>query len=142
MFALILSLFFNNRAIESTHISEMILTDCPETVNHAPKNSQNNVANAVETRCGWFHNPTPGNAWLQDRDREWIIGTQGGHQAAGGPWPRFSEEEWVNTNIHYGYGCACLEVIADHETGKILEIKSARSQPLKVCHQDPNLGSP
>ena len=115
---------------ESTHAS-----DCPE----APNNSQ--VAEAVETRCGWFHNPTPGNAWLQDRDRDWIIGTQGGPQAKG-KWPRFSDDQWVNTNIHYGYGCACLEVIADQNTGRILEIKSARSQPLEVCHQDPNLGSP
>lgn len=116
--------------VESTQAS-----DCPEI----PKNSQ--VAAAVETRCGWFHNPTPGNAWLKDRDREWIIGTQGGPQAKG-EWPQFSADQWVNTNINYGYGCACLEVIADKNTGRILEIKSARSQPLEVCHQDPNLGSP
>ncbi|HET7863945.1 MAG TPA: DUF4087 domain-containing protein, partial [Burkholderiaceae bacterium] len=34
-------------------------------------------------RCGWFDNPTPGNATLVDRDGEWTIGLQGGHQASG-----------------------------------------------------------
>jgi hypothetical protein len=34
---------------------------------------------AEENRCGWFSNPTPGNAWLKDRDGEWTIGTQGNH---------------------------------------------------------------
>ncbi|MGO4778074.1 DUF4087 domain-containing protein, partial [Lysobacter sp. 2RAB21] len=32
---------------------------------------------AVENRCGWFVNPSPANAWLIDRDGEWIIATQG-----------------------------------------------------------------
>ena len=25
---------------------------------------------AAKTRCGWFENPAPGNAWLTDRDGE------------------------------------------------------------------------
>jgi hypothetical protein len=32
----------------------------------------------VETRCGWFSNPTPANASLYDAQREWIISVQGG----------------------------------------------------------------
>ena len=40
------------------------------------------------TRCGWFSNPTPANASLYDRDGEWVIGVQGGHQAEG-DWPDF-----------------------------------------------------
>jgi hypothetical protein len=35
-------------------------------------------AEAVQ-RCGWFDNPTSGNAWLYDRDGEWTVGIQGGH---------------------------------------------------------------
>jgi hypothetical protein len=37
----------------------------------------------TQTLCGWFQNPTPGNAWLQDRSAEWVVGIQGGHQAEG-----------------------------------------------------------
>src|SRR5262252_1346146 len=64
---------------------------------------------ASETRCGWFSNPTPGNASLHDRAAEWIIGVQGGHQADG-DWPEFAPGQWVETNGHYGYGCACLRL--------------------------------
>ena len=41
------------------------------------------AATPFETRCGWFSNPTPSNAFLSDRHGEWIIGLQGGHQAKG-----------------------------------------------------------
>lgn len=34
----------------------------------------------VALRCGWFDNPTPGNASPTDRDGQWLIGLQGGHQ--------------------------------------------------------------
>lgn len=61
----------------------------------------------AETRCGWFSNPTPANAWLHDRDGQWTIGAQGGHHAEG-DWPSFKAGQWVETNGHYGHGCACL----------------------------------
>lgn len=35
---------------------------------------------SLETRCGWFHNPSPANITLYDRDGEWILGVQGGYQ--------------------------------------------------------------
>jgi len=50
-----------------------------------------------ETRCGWFVNPTSGNAWLIDHDGESSVGIQGGHQADG-DWPQFRDAEWVVTN--------------------------------------------
>src|SRR5690348_8019506 len=62
----------------------------------------------TQNRCGWFYNPTPGNAWLFDRDGEWTIGVQGGPQADG-DWPNF-REQWVETNGGYGYGCGCFSV--------------------------------
>lgn len=90
---------------------------------------------AAETRCGWFDNPTPANASLHDREDEWIIGVQGGHQAEG-DWPEFGPKQWVETNGHYGYGCACMSVEVDRETHHVLEIKSARARPLSACRRD------
>ncbi|HNC22106.1 MAG: DUF4087 domain-containing protein [Candidatus Accumulibacter phosphatis] len=89
-------------------------------------------------RCGWFDNPTPGNAWLTDRDAQWIIGTQGGHQAEG-DWPEFQPGEWISTNRSYGYGCACMSVIADTSLHEIQRIVSAKSRPLSACKKDPTL---
>lgn len=91
-----------------------------------------------ETRCGWFSNPTPANASLHDRDDEWIIGVQGGHQAEG-DWPEFSPKQWIETNVHYGYGCACLRVRVERETNRVLEIESARARPLSACRRDRRL---
>jgi hypothetical protein len=88
------------------------------------------------TRCGWFVNPTPGNAWLIDRDGEWTVGIQGGHQADG-DWPQFRDAEWVVTNSGYhGYGCACLKLVADSRTQEVARIVSARTRPLRACRQD------
>ena len=88
-----------------------------------------------EMRCGWFSNPTPANAWLHDRDGVWTIGIQGGYQAEG-DWPDFSPKQWVVTNVHYGYGCACLKVRVDRSTKKVIEIESAQARPLSVCRRD------
>jgi hypothetical protein len=92
----------------------------------------------VETRCGWFSNPTPANASLYDREDEWIIGVQGGYQAEG-DWPNFPPKEWVETNVHYGYGCACLRVQVNQSTKEVIKIESGRSRPLSVCRRDPAL---
>jgi uncharacterized protein DUF4087 len=95
-----------------------------------------------ETRCGWFDNPTPSNVWLHDRDGEWTIGIQGGHQAEG-PWPTFKKRQWVHTNGgSYGYGCACLRVEADHKTKRVLTIKRAEARELAACRADPALKEP
>ena len=89
----------------------------------------------LETRCGWFSNPTPANASLYDRDGKWIIGVQGGYQAKG-DWPNFGPKQWVETNVHYGYGCACLRARVDRETSRVIEIVSARPRALSVCRRD------
>lgn len=95
----------------------------------------------AQTRCGWFSNPTPANAWLEDKDGQWIIGTQGGHQAEG-DWPSFKRSQWVKTNGSYGYGCACIKGIADQATHEISVIKSATARPLSVCRKDRTLKKP
>ena len=95
---------------------------------------------AEENRCGWFSNPTPGNAWLKDRDGEWIIGTQGSEPAEG-DWPEFKRGQWVVTNgSSYGYGCACMRVTVDKKEMRVLAIKSARALPLATCRNDKAIG--
>ncbi len=101
-------------------------------ISTAPEVSQ------VETRCGWFSNPTPANASLYDRDDEWIIGVQGGYQAEG-DWPSFGPGQWVKTNVNYGYGCACMQVRVNNESHEVIEIASSRARPLSACRSDRNL---
>jgi len=93
------------------------------------------AAVVAETRCGWFQNPTPANAWLIDATGEWIIGIQGGYQADG-DWPGFSDARWIKTNVHYGYGCACMKVTTTRAEKRILTILSATSKPLSTCRKD------
>lgn len=97
---------------------------------------------APEMRCGWFDNPTPANAWLTDRDGEWLISMQGGYQATG-DWPAFDDSkgtQWVYENVgSYGYGCACMRVVTDPRRRRIVEILSASAKPLRACRRDPAL---
>ena len=95
----------------------------------------------LENRCGWFHNPTPNNATLTDRDGEWVVSTQGG-ESAEGDWPVFAETQWKKTNGHYGYGCACMKVVLDRSDRRVLRIVSAAAKPLKACRDDRALPKP
>jgi len=92
----------------------------------------------AETRCGWFSNPTPANASLYDREGEWIISVQGGYEAEGN-WPDFGPKQWVENNVHYGYGCACLRLRVNRTTKEVIEIESARPRPLSACRNDRKL---
>jgi uncharacterized protein DUF4087 len=79
-------------------------------------------------------------AKLISLDAEWTIGAQGGYQVERDwDWPAFKEGQWVETNGHYGYGCACMQVRVDRRTKKVLEIKSTRARPLAACRRDPSL---
>lgn len=90
-------------------------------------------------RCGWFDNPSPGNAWLYDAEGDWTIAMQGGHQAQG-DWPRFPDPEWVLTGHgSVGYGCACLLVLADPASHQVTTIQSATAKPLAECRGNPAL---
>lgn len=88
-----------------------------------------------EMRCGWFVNPTPSNAWLIDREREWTISIQGGYQADG-DWPNFRPSQWIETNVHYGYGCACMKVNVNRAEETIVNIISSYAKPLSACRRD------
>ncbi|ROU09423.1 DUF4087 domain-containing protein [Lysobacter enzymogenes] len=94
----------------------------------------------AELRCGWFDNPTPGNASLYDRDGEWTIAIQGGYQAKGDWPPEYPPGQWRATNAGgHGYGCACFKVRVDAEEKNILEIFSSKARPLSACRKDPAL---
>jgi hypothetical protein len=99
------------------------------------------VAAEPQTRCGWFDNPTPGNAWLHDRDGEWTIAIQGGYEAQG-DWPQFKDSQWVSVNRSYGYGCACIKAIVNAKTSQIVSIISANARPLSACRKDRALKEP
>jgi hypothetical protein len=103
------------------------------------------VATAAESavrRCGWLSNPTPANWWLTDSQGEWILSTQGGDQAPGmDDLPDMSTAGWVETNGHYGYGCACMTITADAD-GKVTRIADAKPKPLKQCQADRKLPKP
>ncbi len=94
-----------------------------------------------QTRCGWFDNPTPGNAWLHDSEGEWTIAIQGAYEAEG-DWPQFKDSQWVPVNGSHGYGCACIKAVVDAKTRQIISILSARARPLGACRKDAALKEP
>ncbi len=94
-------------------------------------------ARAANVRCGWLDNPSPGNASLFDKDGEWTIAVQGGHQANGDWPPAFEPGQWIRRGPgDYGYGCACLAVDVDVPEKTILNISSGKARPLSVCRRD------
>jgi hypothetical protein len=101
------------------------------------------LASAGERRCGWLHNPTPGNWWLSDADGEWVLAAQGGRQAPGlDEMPDMTTLGWVELNGHYGYGCACMTLSADPATRQVTRIEAAEPRPLKQCGADRALPRP
>jgi len=74
------------------------------------------VSSASELRCGWLDNPTPGNNWLIDRHGKWEISTQGNiliDDNSMDNLPEINDDEFVRTNVNYGYSCVCLDVTID-----------------------------
>jgi hypothetical protein len=117
-------------------ISFVLLTAAVAAGGHAAPRAAADPSR-LETRCGWFSNPTPANIWLYDREGEWTLGVQGGYQVEGDwDWPNFKPGQWVETNGHYGYGCACFQLRVNKETHQVSEVKSARARPLSVCRRD------
>ena len=99
----------------------------------------------IENRCGWFNNPTPRNAWLNDKDGEWIIAIQGEYEANGNWNPSFdldNERKFVRTGSSYGYGCICMKVESDLPTKKIRKVSSIKIKNLSDCRKDKNLKEP
>jgi hypothetical protein len=98
---------------------------------------------ATARRCGWLHNPTPGNWWLDDRDGQWVLASQGGRQADGmEEMEDMSVAGWKETNGYYGYGCACMTITADPVSGDVIRFTSAKGKPLRQCERDKALPKP
>jgi hypothetical protein len=98
------------------------------------------LSRAASLRCGWFDNPSPGNASLFDKDGEWIVAAQGGHQADGDWPPDFPPAQWIKLGAgDYGYGCACLNVDVDAREKTVLKIVSGKARPLSVCRKDSHI---
>jgi hypothetical protein len=99
----------------------------------------------IENRCGWFDNPTPGNAWLHDKDGEWTIATQGEYEAQGHWNPAFdldNEQTFMRTGSSYGHGCVCMKVESDLAAKKILKVSSIKIKSLSDCRKDKSLKEP
>ncbi len=94
---------------------------------------------ALEKRCGWLDNPTPGNWYLVDRNEQWTISQQGGYTARGEDIPDLSRKEYITTNRNYGYACACMDVTTDKKLRRILTIQNFRQLPLRRCREDRSL---
>jgi hypothetical protein len=95
----------------------------------------------AETRCGWLDNPTPANYWLTDARGEWTVMTQGSGGTNGFidlPAEDFDfGEEWVETNGHYGYGCACIKGdFGPIGSSEVIRVMSMKPLPLAKCRAD------
>ncbi|MBN8632250.1 MAG: DUF4087 domain-containing protein [Rhodobacterales bacterium] len=103
-------------------------------------------------RCGWYHNPTPGNAILQDADDQWWLSRQGN-----APVPGFEDAYTTTfdnrlrfdyadeTTDGYGYSCACAEGVFDEDAPAYKNVRSVSRLteiPLSRCEQDPSLPTP
>ncbi len=95
-----------------------------------------------ELRCGWYHNPTPGNHLLFDRLGRWILNTQGSQTPGMNRMPDMTTSGWVRTNGYYGYGCGCVRMTVNHRTRQVLRIHSGRPVPLRQCRNDRTLPDP
>jgi hypothetical protein len=97
------------------------------------------AAQAAENRCGWVHNPSPANMYMEDRNKSWAISLQGIHLADGMEnIPRFDKQSWKSYDgrREYGYGCACMKVVTDRGQKRVTHIISGKSLPLRQCRAD------
>ena len=106
----------------------------------------------AETRCGWYHNPTPANVILEDADGQWWLSMQGR-----APVPGFEDAYTTEfddrlridyagqVTQRYGYSCACAEGEFDASRGQydnVLSVSRLTEIPLSRCEQDPALPAP
>lgn len=94
-----------------------------------------------ELRCGWYHNPTPGNHLLFDRHGRWILGSQGRDTPGMDRLPDMTTAGWVETNGYYGYGCGCVRMTTNARR-EVVRIHSGRPVPLSQCRNDRTLPRP
>ena len=96
-------------------------------------------AMAQERRCGWLQNPGPANWYLEDRNGQWALWTQGraippGMLAVTG----MTDRDWVRPSGNYGYGCACLTLVADANR-VVTRVTASQQLPIARCEADRSL---
>lgn len=106
----------------------------------------------TETRCGWYHNPTPANVILEDADGQWWLSIQGRPPVPGfeDAYTRaFDDRLRIDyagqVTDRYGYSCACAEGEFDAGSGRydnVISISRLTEIPLARCEQDPALPPP
>jgi hypothetical protein len=104
-------------------------------------------SHAMERRCGWIANPTPGNWFLLDSAGSWMMSAQGGRQARGfDTIPDLSQRDylpsWVSPNR--GYACACMDVTTNRNPRDkwILSLRNFKQLPINQCRRDRALPRP
>jgi hypothetical protein len=116
-------------------LASLLVLACGDPV-LAQSPSSGPASGAPSRLCGWFDNPTPGNASIYDKSGEWTVGVQGGRQAEG-DWPTFKPAQWARRgNGSYGYGCACITARVDAGERDVLAIVSSEAKPLANCRRD------
>lgn len=105
----------------------------------------------AETRCGWYHHPTPGWHYLQDADGEWWFSESAqppaiGYAAVPGFESSYDQafDDRVRidyagriTDYSYGFSCACADGIFRGDT--VISVSRLTERPIAACEQDPNL---
>jgi hypothetical protein len=107
---------------------------------------------AAETRCGWYHNPTPANVILEDADGQWWISKQGSPEVPGfldAYTPAFDDRVRIDyagkVTDRYGYSCACAEGDFDADGTQYENVRSISrlvELPVSQCKADPALPPP
>jgi hypothetical protein len=107
-------------------------------------------ANA-ETRCGWYHNNTSANIYLQDADDLWVIFMQGivSTPVAEDAYPPDFHDRIVmdyggrivsTQYAKHGFSCACVEgEFGEVGSGKVASIARFSAPPFAQCKDDPRL---
>lgn len=107
----------------------------------------------TQRRCGWYHNPGPGNVLLVDADDDWWISRQGSAPAEGfedAYNPAFDDRArydhagvLITDGASYGYSCACADGrFGPPGSGQVIAIDRLVERPLAACKTDPALPPP
>ncbi|WP_455233325.1 DUF4087 domain-containing protein [Geopseudomonas aromaticivorans] len=89
-----------------------------------------------EKRCGWLAGTTTTAHSFMDPDGSWNVSRIVVMDEEDG---RVAEEHFVRLRGEYGYSCACLQVMVDHQADEIAEVEAVFGLPLKNCLEDRRL---
>lgn len=96
---------------------------------------------ASERVCGWLDNPSPANLFFTDSEAFWFISAQGKAPLNDASMnlvyaALHDEQQFVRTNVNYGFSCACLTVDKSLETNSITKVYQSEQMTLKTCLED------